>query len=161
MDDAVIRFTSRIYHKGKRQDRYINRARISEEYWFGYPDRIEWAVLLLSGVKDYGPGSKFTAWRPSLPGTDGSDRSLHYVGAYPYQLDWKALEFDIIEPDPERGDVWIGRAWLESGFTAAERRRVYAALKQLAVARHWHDFQPASREHGKLHVLETGDLPGW
>lgn len=161
MDDAVIRVTSGIYNKGQRQTRYINRALISDEHFFGYADRVEWAVLILSGVKDYETASKFTAWRPSMPGTDGSDRNLHYVEAFPYQLDWKALEFDIIEPDPQRSTVWISRAWLESGFTVADRRRVYAALKQLAVARHWHDLNPVSREHGSLHVLETGDLPGW
>jgi hypothetical protein len=161
MEDAVIRVTSRIYHKGEPRERYINRARIAEEYWFDYADRVEWAVLILSGVKDYATASKFTAWRPSMPDTDGSDRSLHYVATYPYQLDWKALEFDIIEPDADRSNVWIGRAWLESGFTAADRRRIYAALKQITVARHWHDFQPVNREHGKLHVLETGNLPGW
>lgn len=161
MDDAVIRVTSGIYSKGERHTRYINRARISDEYFFDYADRIEWAVLLLAGEKDHKTASTFTAWRPSMPGTDGSDRNLHYVDTCPYQLDWKALEFDIIEPDPERSQVWISRAWLESGFTAADRRRVYAALKQLAVARHWHDFQPSDRERGKLHILETGDLPGW
>lgn len=157
MDDAVIRVTSRIYHKGLRRDRYINRARISEDYFRDYPERVEWAVRILSGVDDYTTGSRFKAWRPSWPGTDGSDRGLHYVDCYPYELDSNALRFDVIEPDLEqRDEVWITRAWLESGFTAADRRRIYAALKQLAVARHWKD-----EGFGTLHVLETGNLPGW
>lgn len=162
MDDAVIRFTSRTYYKGQRRERYINRARISEEYWFDYHQRVEWAVLVLSGERDYMTGSKFTAWRPSLPGTDGSDRGLHYIDVYEYQMDWKALEFDVVEPDREwPHEVWITRAWLESGFTAAERRRVYAALKQLAVARQWHNARSMRDGLGKLDVLETGNLPGW
>lgn len=161
MDDAVIRVTSGIYSKGERHTRYINRARISDEYFFNYADRIEWAVLILSGEKDYETGSKFTAWRPAMPGTDGSDRNLHYVDTCPWHLDRTALEFDIIEPNRERGDVWISRAWLESGFTAADRRRIYAALKQLAVARGWHEFQHTRDHIGKLQILETGELPGW
>lgn len=161
MDDAVIRVTSGIYSKGGRHTRYINRARISDEYFFNYADRIEWAVLILSGEKDYETGSTFTAWRPSMPGTDGSDRGVHYVDTYPWYLDRTALEFDIIEPDRERSNVWISRAWLESGFTAADRRRVYAALKHLAVSRQWHKFQHTRDDIGKLHVLETGELPGW
>lgn len=161
MDDAVIRVTSRIYHRGQPQERYIDRARISEEYWYDYPERVEWAVRLLSGEKDYTTGYKFKAWRPSLPGTDGSDRNLHYIDAREYQLDWKKLEFDIIEPDREHSDVWITRAWLESGFTAADRRRIYAALKQIAVARHWHSGYSLRNGLSRIEVLETGKLPGW
>jgi hypothetical protein len=166
MGEAVIRVTSRIYHKGtSTKEVYTDRAVLSADSWFTYAARVEWAVLLLSGVKDYTTGSRFKAWRPSIPGTDGSDRSLHYVDTYPYQLNEKALAFDIIEPDPEERNVWIARAWLESGFTAADRRRIYAALKQLAVARHWHEPRPIRYDpYGsgeRVHVLETGNLPGW
>lgn len=163
MDEAVIRVTSQIYYKGQRRERYIHRVTCGDHHWFDtYAKRVEWAVLVLSGVNDYTTEGQFTAWRPSMPGTDGSDRGLHYVDADPWDLHRTALGFNIVEPDPERPDeVWIKRARLESGFTAADRRRIYAALKQLAVARHWHEFQHSNTELGKLQVLETGDLPGW
>lgn len=165
--DKVIRFTSRIYHKGKPTGEvYTDRTALSQDYWFPDGDGVEWAVLVLSGHRDYTTGTTFTARWPSIPGTVGSAQRLDYIDARRYELDDEALKRHVIAPDPDAsGEVWITRARLEGGFIAAERRRIYAALKQIAIARDWHEPHPSAPHRfgsgQRLHVLETGELPGW
>lgn len=165
--DKVIRFTSRVYSRGEPTGEvYTDRTALSQDGWFADSDGVEWAVRLLSGVDNYQSGTKFTARWPSLPGTVGSAQRLDYIDAHRHQLDDEALKRHVIAPDPDAsGEVWITRARLEGGFIAAERRRIYAALKQIAIARDWHESHPSAPHRfgsgHRLHVLETGDLPGW
>jgi hypothetical protein len=187
--DRVIRVTERMYYKGKQEHADTYRLSMGDGWstWrpFDESQAAVWAVKFLSG---HSPnpgyrGQKFTAWRPSRPGTDGSPKNLHYVDVKSHNIQ-ESHPYDQGTFTPtDHDDVWIKRAWLESGFTTGERRQIYAALRHLAAAREWwcHDPDPwltSLMQFGKgdpagiepidttgvgscLELLRTGLVPGW
>jgi hypothetical protein len=192
--ERVIRMTVRAYYGGKQEQSDTYRLLMSDGWntWrpFDESEAVHWAVKTLSG-HSRNPGSRspdFEAFRPSRPGTDGSPRDLHYVDvdsidieeSSPYDQGTFTLRQEMSHADDL---VWIKRAWLETGFTAAERRKIYAALRRIRVAKEWfwHEDDPwldslmafssgdptgldpidTSGVGKSLDILESGQLPGW